>query len=105
MSTQKEGSTVLWVQVQPPGVKGGGGCWDHEGPVPTDLRESKCHPADFPLCTYSHPPPFLESLFLHSLERWSSGLQNFWQLFHTLLAQVLVSEPLQVDVKSEQDAR
>lgn len=73
--------------------------------MPTDLRERKCHPTDFPLCTYSPTPPFLESLFLHSLERWSSGLQNFWQLFHTLLAPVLVSEPLQVDVKSEQDAR
>lgn len=52
-----------------------------------------------------HPPPqFLETLSLHSLERWHSGLQTFWQLFHTLLAPVLVSEPLQVDVKSEQEA-
>lgn len=37
------------------------GCWG-EGVgilkvlVPTDLREQKCHPADFPLCTYNPPP-------------------------------------------------
>lgn len=59
MSMQREGSTVLWVlwvQVQPPGVVGEEGVGILKVLVPTDLREQKCHPADFPLCTYNPPP-------------------------------------------------
>lgn len=38
-----------------PGVVGGEGVGILKVLVPTDLREQKCHPADFPLCTYNSP--------------------------------------------------